>query len=649
MARIYLILLLFIFACQRPMQTGRVRHEKHPIPVNKFADATLRQIITLQDERKTDQLLPFLQHASPVYRQQAALALASVQAPATIPALVPLLADKESIVRRAAAYALGQIGDVAAEDILIRYVTLEKTAAVHAEITEALGKCATQKGLNFLTSFTLTNDTEKAGQMWGIYRTNAKNLNYRAAARKAVSYLDISNIQPVRLGAAHFLARTPKLNLAPYSKSLSQFAATDPSPEVRMALASALAKAKAADTEKILLALVQKDSDYRVRINAIRALSSADFASVKETIYTALNDKNPNTALAAADYLLIKASPAETNILLKQAEEQTNWRVRATLLAAALKTKPEKDALGQKIMQRFSQSPNIYEQGALLSALAQDFQAYPFIQEATFANISPVLASYGIQALADMRKEKNFPDSLKATFAGIFQRAIEADDVALIAISAGLLQQPELNFKAAYPDPSFLKTARDKLLLPRDMETYQELDKTIRYFEDLPPAPAPPNPYTHPIDWALVQQIKPRQKVSLLTAQGVITLELFTEEAPATVANFVQLARTGFFDGKNFHRVVPNFVVQGGDPRGDGWGSTDYAIRSELANLRYGEGYVGMASAGKDTESCQWFITHSPTPHLDGRYTIFAKVISGMETVHRLEIDDKIQKLSLID
>ena len=85
--------------------------------------------------------------------------------------------------------------------------------------------------------------------------------------------------------------------------------------------------------------------------------------------------------------------------------------------------------------------------------------------------------------------------------------------------------------------------------------------------------------------------------------------------------------------GRPSHRVVPNFVAQGGCPRGDGFGSLPYTIRSEFAPIHYGTGSVGVASAGAHTESCQWFITHSPTPRLDGRYTIFAEVIRGMEVV----------------
>ncbi len=109
------------------------------------------------------------------------------------------------------------------------------------------------------------------------------------------------------------------------------------------------------------------------------------------------------------------------------------------------------------------------------------------------------------------------------------------------------------------------------------------------------------------------------------------------------------MAKQGYFNGKNFHRVVPNFVIQGGCNRGDGYGGEDYSIRSEFANLRYQEGSVGMASAGKDTEGTQWFVTHSPTPHLDGRYTIFAQVEEGMDVVNKIEVDDVIDGVVVLE
>jgi cyclophilin family peptidyl-prolyl cis-trans isomerase len=112
---------------------------------------------------------------------------------------------------------------------------------------------------------------------------------------------------------------------------------------------------------------------------------------------------------------------------------------------------------------------------------------------------------------------------------------------------------------------------------------------------------------------------------------------------------FVEQAKKGYYNGKSFHRVVPNFVAQGGCPRGDGYGGLDFTLRTEVpALMRYDrEGMVGLASAGLDTESVQFFITHSPAPHLDGNYTIFATVIDGMSVVHDLQVGDLITKISI--
>ena len=146
----------------------------------------------------------------------------------------------------------------------------------------------------------------------------------------------------------------------------------------------------------------------------------------------------------------------------------------------------------------------------------------------------------------------------------------------------------------------------------------------------------------HPLDWPLIQTIPVGQLMRVQTTQGELVLELLVNGAPGAVGSFVALVRAHFYDGLYFHRVIASFVAQGGDPRGDGAGSAPYTLRSELADLRYQEGSVGLASAGKDTESCQFFITHGPTPHLDGRYPIFARLVKGFEVLPRLDIGDRI-------
>jgi cyclophilin family peptidyl-prolyl cis-trans isomerase/HEAT repeat protein len=133
------------------------------------------------------------------------------------------------------------------------------------------------------------------------------------------------------------------------------------------------------------------------------------------------------------------------------------------------------------------------------------------------------------------------------------------------------------------------------------------------------------------------------------TDKGPVTLELLPDDAPLTVDNFVQLARRNYFNGVLFHRVVPNFVVQGGDPRGDGNGGPGYQIRCEINTVPYARGAVGMALSGKDTGGSQWFVTHSPQPHLDGGYTVFGRVVEGMDVVDRIVRGDRIRSVTITE
>jgi cyclophilin family peptidyl-prolyl cis-trans isomerase/HEAT repeat protein len=139
-------------------------------------------------------------------------------------------------------------------------------------------------------------------------------------------------------------------------------------------------------------------------------------------------------------------------------------------------------------------------------------------------------------------------------------------------------------------------------------------------------------------------------KAVVTTEKGVFAIDLLPEDAPLTVENFVRLARRGFFNNVTFHRVVPNFVVQGGDPRGDGNGGPGYSIRCEINLELYERGAVGMALSGKDTGGSQWFVTHSPQPHLDGGYTVFGRITEAdMKIVDDLARGDKILKIEIIE
>lgn len=135
----------------------------------------------------------------------------------------------------------------------------------------------------------------------------------------------------------------------------------------------------------------------------------------------------------------------------------------------------------------------------------------------------------------------------------------------------------------------------------------------------------------------------------LHTDMGDVAIALHPKLAPLTVANFVRLARKGYYDKVKFHRVVPGFVAQAGDPRGDGWGGPGYTIRCENNPTPYNIGTVGMALAGKDTGGSQWFITLQPQPHLLGTYTVFGQVVKGMDVVRRLAAEDRIQRITIVE
>jgi peptidyl-prolyl cis-trans isomerase B (cyclophilin B) len=137
------------------------------------------------------------------------------------------------------------------------------------------------------------------------------------------------------------------------------------------------------------------------------------------------------------------------------------------------------------------------------------------------------------------------------------------------------------------------------------------------------------------------------KKAIIETKKGNIIIELFEEDAPNTVANFEKLIDQGYYDGLTFHRVIPNFVIQGGCPKGDGTGGPGYAIKCEINQKKHTTGTLSMAHAGKDTGGSQFFITHSPQPHLDGIHTVFGQVIEGMDVVNSIKPGDVMKKVTV--
>ncbi|WP_083322284.1 peptidylprolyl isomerase [Hymenobacter lapidarius] len=646
---------------------------------NKYHDAVNRQIGTAQDERNTAALLPFLTNSNPIYRREAALAFASVQAPAAVPGLIPLLRDGDYSVRRAAAYALGQIGDSTAVDSLLVRVQLEPDAGVRRYVHEALGRTVTRASLPALWRHSTLTDTAHAVALaLGLNRAALRGLTSPESIQRTVQVLNSPRLpERGRLAAAVSLSRTrgSDADLARLGQeTLLRVATKDRSYAVRAAAATTLGRLAAAvpaagapaavapanrgaTPAAVLARLATKDPDYRVRLSAVRALpfGVGHYGASREAVFYALSHDRAPVALTAAEWLLAHAKGESGPLMaaLADGNKQASPRVRAALLQAAVRhaSPAARPSLTETIRKRYPVVPTVYEKGFLLQALAEDPASFDFVRAEAFgAGQSPVVAGYALGALLTMRRNADFPAARQADFAAAVRQALATGDVAQLGTAAEALTDAKLYPEPQPADLAAIRQAQAKLQLPREIEAWQGLQQALDKLTKNPnPTPTPlATAQQHPIDWAVVQGVPLGQQVRLRTSKGIIVLELKPNEAPGAVASFVTLIEQKFYDSLYFHRVVPNFVAQGGDPRGDGNGSAPYNLRSEFGDLHYEEGSVGLASAGKDTESCQFFITHTPTPHLDGRYPIFAQVVGGMDVAHKLEIGDQILGVELV-
>lgn len=606
---------------------------------NKFADPVHIKVADFQDKRLSDSLYQYFAHENAHYRKAAVLAFASIQDTLAIEGLSEVLAhDHDASVRSAAAFALGQLNSPRSAFALLNNLANEKDSSVLIEMLEAYGKTTNKWNLD-------PNQKPIEGVARSFYRSVLRNKIDSTYYSHAFSFLSPANNENTRLHGSHFFARLPKINSALEEKLISAEAAYTTGSDGRMALTLALRKCKSDSALSKIEKTLATIADGRVKANAIRSLQPFSFNKTKSLLINSLHNTDINVGVAASEVIKAVITENEWKEIVEEARTTKNFRIQANLYDAALTISNQKE-LAEEIMSKVKSTSGPYQKAALITALQSSLLSADFVFQQLIATDTPVVRSSAATALVEMNTAKNFDKDLTQTFAHYYQRAIETGDAAVIGIIAQALGDSTLGYKSILTDFTFLKEAKAKLTLHKDNEALVPLENALAYFENRKPAEIK-NEFNNPIDWELVKTISKDQQVLVKTTKGDIIMLLFVEEAPGSVANFVKLIQQQYFNGKFFHRVVPNFVVQAGCNRGDGWGSEDYSIRSEFTQRRYKTGSVGMASSGKDTEGTQWFITHSPTPHLDGRYTIFAEVLTGMEVVHQIEVGDQIVSVSL--
>lgn len=656
------------------------------------------RIIQLEDERNLngDELTGLLKHASPVVRERAALAIGRIGDKRGAAALIELLqGEKDERVRAMAAFALGEMEDAQAVPALMVLLEVGKAApATRARSAEALGKI-------------IPPNNQLLGQAT-IEQINARLIEQLpdpkaslTADEKLLARLTIVAIRAGRAASAEPLARQLKSSDADIralvanvlGRTRQQIPAAIPSllealddsdADVRSNAARALGAMKEARAVEPLIKLLN-DKSERAQANTIRALA-------------ALNDNRAVEPLLALGNLLLEqkqkaqpARPPQINLLLEVAtalgalkDERGLPFLRQLRTAGGVGANPEVEMAiarfgekeffaaldeGSLPLGDWRKTANIASvlgelrteraQNLLSVLLAEsdhdklDVRALPAILRA-LAKFKPAgmpgilrqqapLRDAGVRAtvaslLGDWQSDENLDVLIKL----IAQSRTDAENDARLAA---------LNSLSKYKSPraiEAIKTAlddRDHLVRRQAVDLLKQM--SAGDFSDR--IGIVQTGHDKLFYRRVAARLNKKVTATIHTDKGVIKLELFPQDAPITVDSFITLARKGFFNNLTFHRVVPNFVIQGGDPRGDGEGGPGYQIRCEINTRPYARGAVGMALSGKDTGGSQFFITHSPQPHLDGGYTVFGQVTSGMDVVDRIARGDAIKKIVVFE
>jgi cyclophilin family peptidyl-prolyl cis-trans isomerase/HEAT repeat protein len=644
--------------------------------------ANMAQLLRMEDARALDTavIARLLQDPLPEMRGRAALAAGRLRDHDATPLLLRAVADAEAQVRARAAFALGVSGDSSAVvfQALASLTALARAAAVPArEAAGALGLLANSAGrpaLEALLRDPAVPAAVRQEALLAIWRLPPSPGTVAVLAPHAAA-----TDAETRWRAVYALWRVGGVESVP----LLLAAATDTSGVVRANAVRGLrasvtdsAGAQTAALDALLSAVA--DPHPHVRINALRLLPAyRQPARTLPALAARLNDEDANAAVAAAQALLEIGPPAAAVLAPVARDAARPDGVRFAAMAGWSRLEPQ---AASAIALQWADSARWLVRLQAVNALAAAQSAPALERLARDAN--QLVASRALNALVPM--SDSLPELRR-----IFLEQLGSPHVLVRAAAAAGLGR---SASAADIEPLLLAYDRARGDPSREVATaaLSALGRLIRAgvpaerafwarFADAPPRDAVifravvQNIGTPPAGWGeppasipqpralmfyadvvrrLVAPVlagEPAPRVAIETVHGDIVLELAAADAPLTVHNFLTLVDRGYYTGTRWHRVVPNFVLQDGDPRGDGSGGPGHVIRDELNQLRYLRGTLGMALSGPDTGGGQFFITHSAQPHLDGGYTIFGRVISGMDAADGVVQEEPIRGFRRLD
>jgi HEAT repeat protein/cyclophilin family peptidyl-prolyl cis-trans isomerase len=621
-------------------------------------------------------------------RRRAALAAGRVGLAEGVPLLVGLLRDADPEVRQMAAFGLGLLGDTRARDPLVGALG-DPSPMVQASAAEALGLLGDASAADAIGR--LVSEIVQSGALAEPPgdEGDARRDTPASAFRLGIYALVRLNAYPQLAAAVLDADGQPRVRWWPVAYALQRFEdpralpalvtlAKDAHPYARAFAVKGLGALKDRAALPVLMPLLSS-GERSVLIETIRALGRIGDGSAAEPLLKIIRDANadPQVRLEAAGTiggvhptgapgttgiydalldLLVDPSPAMRGAALRSLatfdaenfvavlsglDPDQDWTVRASLATLLGTLPPEvglrrlevmlKDADQRVIPLVLASLVKIKAPNAAAVLLERLTADDVVVRAAAATGLGELMVANGPAALAEAYRLGQRDGNYTARAAAL----------AAIAKFGAAAATPVLT--SAFADKDWAVRVRAAMLLKQlDPAAAADADARIR-----------PAPTTVTSDVYLEPRVVDppvSTQAYLDTDRGTIQIELAVLDAPLTTENFVRLARQGYFDGLLVHRVVPDFVVQDGDPRGDGEGAPGYSIRDELNERPYLRGTVGMAlDPWPDTGGSQYFITHSPQPHLDAKYTVFGRVIAGMEIVDQIQQGDIIRRVRVWD
>lgn len=636
------------------MGWGKSRYQ--PLLATSAGRDSLLRLAVWEDGRVTgeNKLFEYLKSKNPLVRCRTVEVIGRIQDPVDAPRLVPLLHDPDPNVVQETIFSLGQLGSPEAVSALIEIGRTGSPDLLPA-VAEALGKIGGDEAIVGLE--------EMLHAFQGPVRAAAALGLARVENEATISPLLVAihdGDPKVSWRAIYALEKTDSKRVR---DAVIPFLQSE-DPLVRAYAARTLGKQKATAAVAPLEATIF-DADERVSINSINALATMlegtkDNAAVKHMGVVIKKTSSPHVKKAAVmaigsighkdgkDYLAQTVLDGDPGI------RGESYKAMASIL--------HNGSLG--FVNGGLNDSSIYVRIAAVEALglADDDEQVPGLIAMAQDNDDRMMRAAAVRALASYKSDE--------VVAALTARLSDSD---WVVVTEAVTSLGKIGDKKCVPAVTQRFSVREehvdadiRLEIMRvltemksaegrevALQAVEDSDPRLRlaaseYFDALqfekPVIQSDRSFYEKNFDPSRKAGLSPpmgAKRAILKTQRGDVEIELFGDDATQTVSNFIRLADSGFYDTGVFHRVVPNFVIQGGCPRGDGWGDAGYYIRAEVNQYKYERGMVGIADSGKDTGGTQFFITHSQQPHLNGRYTIFGKVTKGIDVVDRIAQGDR--------